>query len=70
MLEKVTVDRKEKKDGVKRYYVKEDLTKEIHVKLMSMIKDEAVEAAWTIDGQIRYKLKSDPDKVVKLKSLF
>ena len=69
VLEKVSVDRKEMKDGVKRYYIKEDLTKEIHVKLMSLVRDESVEAAWSIDGQIRYKLKSEPNKVIKLKSI-
>ena len=68
ILHDTVVDRNEKKAGVKSYWVTEDLTREIQKKLHECIGHKLVTKAWSIDGKLRIILKSDPDKVIKLKS--
>ena len=49
--------------GVTKYRVVEDLTHTNYARLKELIEDDRVEKVWTIQGQFRLVLKSDPKKV-------
>ncbi len=45
--------------GIRRFILVEDLTRDTHRMLKSLLDDERVDKAWTIDGSIRFTLVSD-----------
>jgi hypothetical protein len=60
----------EKSEHVKRFLVVEDLTGP-SFRLLKQLQDNAsVSRAWTVEGNIRFTLKDNPDRIVKVKSVF
>jgi hypothetical protein len=61
----------EKKAGINRYHVAEDLTTPTFNLLMDLRAHEKVERAWTTEGQVRFTFKNDKTSYVhKVKSVF
>lgn len=61
----------EKKSGITRFHVAEDLTTPAFNLLMDLRAHEKVERAWTTEGQVRFTLKNDKNSYVhKVKSVF
>ena len=54
----------EKSIGVKRVILVEDLTPATHFKLKELVEHKEFEKVWTINGQIRFTLTNDADKLV------
>jgi len=54
--------------GRYKYPLYDDLTKPNINKMRAIAQDDRVLACWTVNGQIRYRLKND-DKVRKLVSI-
>ena len=50
--------------GISKYQIFEDLTKSNFSLLKSMMDDERIHRAWTIDGKLRFIRKDDPSKKV------
>jgi len=52
------------------YPIYEDLTRDTYVKMLELSRDTRVAACWSVGGQLRYRLNSDPTTTVKVKSVF
>jgi hypothetical protein len=60
----------ERSEFVKRFSIVEDLTAPTY-KMLRMLQDrEDVAKVWTNEGRIRLTLSSQPDSVIKVKSVF
>lgn len=60
----------EKKAGVSKFSVTEDLTKANYDMLQKLIKEESVDKAWTIDGNIRFVTVGDKSTTRRVRSPF
>ncbi len=47
----------EKDIGIVRFSIVEDLTPQAYSKLKELIKEEAVEKAWTVNGRIKFLVR-------------
>lgn len=48
----------------------EDLTRDNFLKMKALAADQRVSACWSVGGQIRYRLVSNPDNVHRVKSVY
>jgi hypothetical protein len=60
----------EKTDHVKRFSVVEDLTGPTYRLLKLLQANDSVARAWTVEGNIRFTLSDNPDRIVKVKSVY
>jgi hypothetical protein len=60
----------EKNSSCRRFIIVEDLTQPTHKKLREITEDDRVEKAWTVEGQIRFVLKTGDKSVRKVKSVY
>ena len=59
----------EKKDGIRRFVLVEDLTPEAHSLLKALQQDSRTEKVWSINGQICYTKPGIPG-IIKVKNIF
>jgi len=50
--------------------VVDDLTKENYIKMREIAADDRVLLCWSAGGQLRFRRKSEPGVVVKVKSIY
>jgi hypothetical protein len=60
----------EKSQGIKRFGIAEDLTSPTYRKLQDLQKDERVNRAWTINGEIWFVLEGENMRHKKVKCIF
>jgi hypothetical protein len=60
----------ERSSGAKKYIIAEDLTGPSFRMLCLLQADERISKVWSADGQIRYVLRSDPNVVKKVSSVY
>lgn len=60
----------EKKAGVSKFFVTEDLTKANYDMLQKLIKETSVDKVWTIDGNIRFVTVADKKITKRVRSPF
>ena len=60
----------EKAQGIKRFGISEDLTTTTYRKLQDLQKDERVNRAWTINGEIWFVLEGENSRPKKVKCIF
>jgi len=53
-----------------RYPIVEDLTREAYRKMVEIGRDARVASCWSVGGQLRFRLNSDPNNVKKVVSVF
>jgi hypothetical protein len=60
----------ERSEFVKRFSIVEDLTSPTY-KLLRLLQDrEDVSKVWTVEGRVRFTLSSNPNNIIKVKSVF
>jgi hypothetical protein len=60
----------EKNEHIKRFSVVEDLTGPTFKLLKLLQSNNSVARAWSVEGNIRFTLSSNPDRIVKVKSVY